>query len=89
MSKDTVLTPEDFVITTGDEPAEWPERFAPNSYVKVVTNGEGTWTKIVEDDGETIKATLANNPFGDFAAFGDLVEYKRENVRQILPPTHG
>lgn len=89
MSKDTVLAPEDFVITTGEEPEDWPERFVQDSFVKVVTNSEGIWTKIVEDDGETIRATLANNPFGDFAVFGDLVEYKRENVRQVLPPTHG
>jgi hypothetical protein len=89
MSKETALSPEDFVITTGEEPAEWPERFLPDTFAKVVTNSEGIWTKIIEDDGETIQATLANNPFGDFAVFGDLVAYKRENVRQVLPPTHG
>jgi hypothetical protein len=88
MSKDTVLTPEDFVITTGEEPEDWPERFAPDTMVKVVTHSEGLWTKVVSDDGEAIRATMANNPFGDFAAFGDLVEYRRENVRNILPPTY-
>jgi hypothetical protein len=56
---------------------------------KVVTHGEGLWTKIVSDDGESIRATMANNPFGGFAAFGDHVEYKRENVRHILAPTFG
>lgn len=89
MSKDAVLAPEDFEIMTGEDPADWPERFAPNTMAKVVTNAEGLWTKIIEDDGETIQATMANNPFGDFAVFGDPVAYKRENVRQILPPTHG
>lgn len=89
MSADTVLTPEDFVITTGDEPADWPERLAPGSFVKVVTNGEGIWTRIVSDNGETIRATLANNPFGGFAAFGDPVEYRRENIRDIQAPTYG
>lgn len=89
MSADTKLNPEDFVITTGEEPADWPERIAPGSFVKVVTHSEGVWTKVIEDDGETITATLVNNPFGDFAVFGDLLAYKRENVRDILPPTHG
>jgi hypothetical protein len=88
MSKDIVLTPEDFVITTGEEPEDWPELVAPGSFVKVVTNGEGLWTKVVSDDGETIQATMANNPFGDFAVFGDLVEYKRENIRDIQAPTY-
>jgi hypothetical protein len=73
--------------TAGEEPAEWPERFAPGTMAKVVTNSECVWTKIVEDDGETIRATMANNPFGDFAVFGDPVAYKRENVREIQPPT--
>lgn len=86
MSENTVLSPEDFVITTGEEPADWPERFAPGSYAKVVTNGEGLWTKITSDDGETIQATMANNPLGGFAAFGDPVAYKRENVRDIKAP---
>jgi hypothetical protein len=56
--------------------------------VKVVTNGEGLWTKVISDDGETIQATLANKPFGDFAVFGDPVAYKRENLREVLPPTY-
>lgn len=89
MSKDTVLTPEDFVITTGEEPADWPERLLPGSFVKVVTNGEGIWTKVVSDDGEIIQAILANNPFGNFAVFGDPVAYRRENVRDIQAPTYG
>lgn len=55
---------------------------------KVVTNSEGVWTQIIEDDGETIQATMANNPFGDFAVFGDPVAYKRENVRNIQSPTY-
>ncbi|SDL53324.1 hypothetical protein [Arthrobacter sp. ok362] len=88
MGKDTMLGPEYFVITTGEEPADWPERFLPGSFAKVVTNGEGNWTKVTSDDGETIQATMADNPFGDFAVFGDPVTYKRENVRQVLPPTH-
>lgn len=88
MSEQTTLTPDDFVITTGEDPAEWPERFAPGTMAKVVTHSEGLWTKVVEDDGVTIKATLANNPFGDFAVFGDPVEYRRENVRNILDPTY-
>lgn len=87
MTTETKLNPEDFVITTGEEPTDWPERFVAGSYAKVVTNGEGLWTKIVEDNGGTIQATMANNPFGDFAAFGDPVAYKRENIRGILPPT--
>lgn len=89
MSKDTVLAPEDFELTTGEDPVEWPERFVPGTMAKVITNSEGIWTKITEDDGETIQATLANNPFGNFAVFGDRVEYKRENVRNILPQTFG
>lgn len=89
MKTDPVLSPEDFVVTTGEEPADWPERLSPGSFVKVVTNGEGIWTKVVSDDGEAIQATMANNPFGDFAAFGDPVEYKRENIRDIQAPTYG
>ncbi|WP_043794992.1 hypothetical protein [Pseudarthrobacter chlorophenolicus] len=89
MSTNIKLTPEHFEITTGEEPADWPERFLPGSFVKVITHGEGIWTKVNEDNGEIILATLANNPFGDFAVFGDPVEYKRENVRTVLPPTHG
>ncbi|KQN95367.1 hypothetical protein ASE96_04165 [Arthrobacter sp. Leaf69] len=58
------------MITTGEEPEDWPERFAPGSCAKVATNGEGLWTKIAEDDAEIIPATLANNPFGGFTAFG-------------------
>lgn len=88
MSQNTVLTPEDFELTTGDEPAEWPTLFAPGTMAKVITNGEGIWSKITSDDGETIQATLANNPFGDYAVFGDPVEYKRENVRNIQPLTY-
>ena len=65
------------MITSSEEPENWPERFAPGSYAKVVTNGEGLWTRIAEDDGETIQATLANNSFGGFGAFGDLVAYER------------
>lgn len=56
---------------------------------KVITNAEGIWTKIIEDDGEIIQATMANNPFGDFAVFGDPVAYKRESVRNIQAPTYG
>ncbi|MFB9714199.1 hypothetical protein [Arthrobacter methylotrophus] len=90
MSNDIKLAPEQFEIMTGEDPADWPERFEPGTMAKVVTHAEGLWTKIkiTEDDGETIKATMANNPFGDFAVFGDPVEYRRENVRNILPPTH-
>jgi hypothetical protein len=87
MSKDIKLTPEDFEEMNGEDPADWPERFTPGTFAKVVTNSEGLWTKITEDDGETIKATLANNPFGGFAAFGDPVEYTRANVRDIQQPT--
>jgi hypothetical protein len=58
----------------GEDPADWPERFEPGTFAKVVTHSEGLWTKIIEDNGETIKATMANNPFGGFAAFGDPVE---------------
>ncbi|HEX9228382.1 MAG TPA: hypothetical protein VF885_17410 [Arthrobacter sp.] len=86
MSADTVLTPDDFEEMNGEDPADWPERFEPGTFAKVVTHSEGLWTKIIEDNGETIKATMANNPFGDFAAFGDPVEYRRENVRDIQIP---
>lgn len=89
MSKETVLAPEDFEEMNGEDPADWPERFLPGTMAKVVTNSEGLWTKIVEDDGETIQATMANNPLGGFAVFGDPVAYKRENVREIQPPTSG
>lgn len=86
MSTNNALTTEDFAIMTGEDPAHWPERFASGTMAKVVTNAEGLWTEITEDDGETIQATLANEPFGGFASFGDLVVYRRENVRDILPP---
>lgn len=89
MSTNTKLTTEDFAITTGEEPADWPERFEPGTMAKVISHGEGIWAKISEDDGATIHATLANNPFGDFAVFGDPVIFTRENVRNILPPTYG
>lgn len=44
-----MLTPEDFEIMTGEDPADWPERFATGSYAKVMTHGEGVWTKVIED----------------------------------------
>lgn len=56
--------------------------------VTVATNGEGIWTKVTSDDGKTIPATLANNPFGDSAVFGDPVAYKHENVRIIQTLTY-
>lgn len=86
MSKNPVLSPEDFEEMNGEDPADWPARFEPGTFAKVVTNGEGLWTKIIEDNGETIRATMANNPFGGFATFGDPVEYTRENVRDIQQP---
>lgn len=89
MSENTVLNPEDFELTTGEEPDDWPERVSPGSMVKVITNSEGLWTEVISDDGSIIHATLANNPFGDFAAYGDPVAYKRENIRTIQPPTNG
>ena len=89
MTTETKLNPEDFEIMTGEDPVDWPERFAAGSYAKVVTNGEGLWTQIIEDDGMTIQATMANNPLGGFAAFGDPVAYRRENVREIRPPAIG
>ncbi|WP_230854577.1 hypothetical protein [Arthrobacter terrae] len=89
MSTHNVLTAVDFEIMTGEDPTDWPAQFIPGSMAKVVTNAEGIWTKIIEDNGETIRATLANNPFGDFASFGDPVEFTRANVRQVLPPTIG
>jgi hypothetical protein len=75
------------VITTGEEPINWPERFAPGTMAKVITNTEGLWTKIIRDDGDTSQATMANNPFGNFALFGDPVAYRRGNVREIQAPT--
>jgi hypothetical protein len=89
MSENTVLAPEDFETMTGEDPDHWPAQFLPGTMAKVVTNAEGIWTKITEDDGEIILATMANNPFGDFAVYGDPVAFKRENVRDILPPTFG
>ena len=89
MSNAPVLAPEQFEIMTGEDPEDWPATFRPGTMAKVVTHGEGLWTKIISDDGQTIQATMANNPFGDFAVFGDPVAYKRENVRNILPPTFG
>jgi hypothetical protein len=88
VSADFVLTPGDFEEMNGEDPADWPARFEPGTFAKVVTHSEGLWTKIIEDNGETIRATMANNPFGDFAAYGDPVAYKRENVRDIQRPTH-
>lgn len=88
MSADTVLTPDDFEEMNGEDPADWPERFGPGTFAKVVTHSEGLWTKIIEDDGEIIRATMANNPLGGFAAFGDPVEYRRPNVREIKPPAN-
>jgi hypothetical protein len=89
MSAEPKLAPAQFEIMTGEDPADWPATFLPGTMAKVVTHGEGLWTKIVLDDGETIRATMANNPFGGFAVFGDPVAYKRENVRDILTPTFG
>lgn len=89
MSKERKLTPEQFEIMTGEDPADWPKQFAPGTLAKVVTHGEGLWTKITSDDGETIQATMANNPFGGFAVVGDPVAYRRGNIRNILPPTFG
>lgn len=89
MSTEPKLTPAQFEIMTGEDPEEWPERFEVGTMAKVVTHGEGLWTKVISDDGETIQATMANNPFGGFAAFGDPVAYRRENVRNILAPTFG
>lgn len=64
MSDQTVLNSEAFEIMTGEDPTDWPERFAPGTYAKAVTHGEGIWTKIVPYDGEAIRAALANNSRG-------------------------
>ena len=85
MSDQTVLSPEDFATTTGEDPAEWPARFEPGTFAKVISNGEAFWTKVTLDDGRSIRAVVKNNLFGDFAHFDDPVEYRRENVREILP----
>lgn len=88
MSKDTapVLTPEHFAHIEGEDPAWWPARFEPGTNLKVVIPGEGIWATVVEDNGDTIKATLANQPFGFDANFGDMVEFLRTNVRDVILP---
>ena len=84
-----VLSPEDFVITTGNEPADWPARLAPSTLVKVVTHGEGVWTKVLDDDGDAIVATMDDDHTNGVASVGDPVVYRRVNVRDILLPESG
>lgn len=85
-SDDSVLGSANFEKINGEDPADWSERLAPGTFAKVVTHSEGLWTRIFEDNGDTIRATMADNPFGGFAAFGDPVTYRRGKVREIQPP---
>lgn len=60
----------------------------PGVYAKVcITNGacggERIWTQVTEVDDVTVKATLANDPFGLDAEHGDPLEYKLQHIYNV------
>lgn len=62
----------------------------PGVYAKVcILNGGGEriWTDVVSVDGNKVKATLANDPFGFDAKHGDDVEYQLQHIYNVS--THG
>ncbi len=58
----------------------------PGVYAKIcILNGGGEriWTDVVSVDGNKVKATLANDPFGFDAKHGDPVEYQLHNIYNV------
>lgn len=75
MSADSVLNPESF-ITTGDEPASCPERFATGTMMKVVANGEGVWLR-----GSSRRV----GRFGDFYSESKSVRSPKSPCLRVVP----
>ncbi len=56
----------------------------PGVYAKVVIEGERIWTTVTDVDGVKVKATLANDPFGFDAEYGDALEYELRHIYNVM-----
>jgi hypothetical protein len=80
------MHPDTFEVASIDTLREVVE---PGVYAKVcITNGdcggERIWTEVVEVDDVTVKATLANDPFGlGMSKHGDPLEYKLQHIYNV------
>ena len=59
----------------------------PGVYAKICIldgGGERIWTKVIKVDGDKVRASLANDPFGlEGMSHGDRVEYQMHNVYNV------
>ena len=59
----------------------------PGVYAKICIldgGGERIWTKVIKVDGDKVRASLANDPFGlEGMEHGDRVEYQMHNVYNV------
>jgi hypothetical protein len=59
----------------------------PGVYAKICIldgGGERIWTKVIKVDGDKVRASLANDPFGlEGMKHGDRVEYQMHNVYNV------
>jgi hypothetical protein len=79
------MHPDTFEVATIGRLMEVVE---PGVYAKVcITSGdcggERIWTQVTEVDGNEVKATLANDPFGLDAEHGDPLKYTMQHIYNV------
>jgi hypothetical protein len=79
-----VQHPDTFEVSDIDRMREVVQ---PGVFAKICIldgGGERIWTKVIKVDGDKVRASLANDPFGlEGMEHGDRVEYQMHNVYNV------
>lgn len=78
-----VQHPDTFEVSDIDRMREVVQ---PGVFAKICIldgGGERIWTKVIKVDGDKVRASLANEPFGLDMEHGDRVEYQMHNVYNV------
>ena len=78
-----VQHPDTFEVSDIDRMREVVQ---PGVFAKICIldgGGERIWTKVIKVDGDKVRASLANDPFGLDMEHGDRVEYQMHNVYNV------